>query len=197
MFADRYFISVKTLLEVILAMDKKKFKYYPLWNVDKLEDFLSASEENGWRLSCIKFSCIFYFTECKSKDADYVITYDMAKDNRPGMYEYEQELLSKYSAQRIPSKSTGYCVFRITGQNRDFKDLKDYRKNYLQHVIFQYMLISLIFLITGLFVLIASIYQNLSGCGLMIIFSYFFFTLALFIYRTYGYIKQRKICNVN
>lgn len=178
-------------------MDKKKFKYYPLWNVEKLEDFLSVSEENGWKLSCIKFSCIFYFTECKSKAADYVITYNMAKDNRPGMYEYERELLSKYSAQRIPAKGVGYSVFRITGQNRDFKDLKNYRKTYFKHVMFQYMLISSIFLITGWFVLIASIYQNLSGCGLMIIFSYFFFTLALFIYRTYGYIKQRKICNMN
>lgn len=182
---------------MVWVINMKTFKYYPLWKFHELEDFLSASELEGRKLNCIKFSCVFYFTECKSKDVDYVITYDMAKDNRPGMYKYEQELLSKYSAQRIPSKSTGYCVFRITGQNRDFKDLKNYRKKYFQHVMFQYMLISLIFLITGLLLLIASIYQNLSGGGLMIIFSYFFFTLALFIYTTYGYFKQRKVCDMD
>lgn len=181
---------------MVWVINMKMFKYYSLWKINELEDFLSASELEGWKLSGIKFPCIFYFTECESKAADYVITYNMAKDNRPDMYEYEQELLSKYSAQRIPAKGAGYSVFRITGQNRDFKDLKNYRKKYFQHVMFQYMLISLIFLITGLLLLIASIYQNLSG-GLMIIFSYFFFTLALFIYTTYGYFKQRKVCDMD
>lgn len=121
----------------------------------------------------------------------------MAKDNRPDMYKYEQELLSEYSAQRIPSKSTGYCVFRITGPNRDFEDLKNYRKNYFKHIMFQYMLISLFFLITGLFLLIVSIYQNLSGWGLTAVCAYLLFTLALFTYRVYGYIRQRKLCREN
>jgi len=173
----------------------KKLKYYPLWRINELEDFLSKSELEGWRLSCIKFSFIFYFVKCKSKDSDYVITYNMAKDRTPCMYQYERELLSNYCANKIDSKATGYSVFRVTGKNRDFNDLKHYRNEYFKHVIFQYMLISLIFLITGLFLLIASIYQNLSEYGLITIFSYFFFTLDLFIYRIYGYIKQVKVCN--
>lgn len=173
----------------------KKFKYYPLWKVHELENFLSSSELQGRRLTCIKFSCIFYFVECKPKDSSYVITYDMPKDNTPCMYQYEQKLLSDYCANKIDTKATGYSVFRITGENRNFEDLKDYRKKYLKHVMFQYMVISLIFLITGLLMLAASIYQNLSGYGSMATFIYFLFTLALFVYRVNGYIKQIKVCN--
>ena len=177
-------------------MKMRKFKYYPLWKVNELEDFLSKSELEGMRLTCIKFSYIFYFVKCKSKNSSYVITYDIAKDHVADMYQYEQELLSDYCANRITTKATGYSVFRITGKNRDFKDLKRYRREYFRHIMFQYMLISLIFLITGLMLVIASIYQHLSGYGLIITFSYFFFTLALFIYRIYGYIKQIRVCKM-
>lgn len=51
----------------------KKFKYYPLWKINDLEEFLSKSELEGWRLSGIKYSCIFYFVKCKSKNSDYVL----------------------------------------------------------------------------------------------------------------------------
>lgn len=173
----------------------RMFKYYPLWKINELEDFLSKSETEGWRLSGIKFSCFFYFDKSKSKDTDYVITYNMAKDSTPCMYQYEQQLLSDYCANRIPTKATGYSVFRITGKKRDFNDLKNYRNEYLKHVLFQYMLISMIFLITGLILMIASIYQNLSLYVLITALIYLLFTLALFVYRIYGYVKQMKICN--
>lgn len=172
----------------------KKFKYYPLWKINDLEKFLSKSELEGWRLSYIKYSCIFYFVKCKSKNSDYVVTYNMANDNTAGMYKYEQELMEDYCADKIASKATGYSVFRITGQNRDFKDLKQYRNKYLKHVMFQYMLISLIFLITGLMLMIASIHHSLPVYGQVAAGSYLFLTLALFIYKIYGYVKQSKLC---
>lgn len=170
------------------------FKYYPLWKINELEDFLSRSETEGWRLSGIKYSYFFYFDKCKSKNTDYVITYNMAKDRTPCMYQFEQQLLSDYCANKIATKSTGYSVFRITGQKRDFNDLKNYRNEYLKHVLFQYMLISLIFLITGLILIIASILQNSSVYVLITTFIYLLFTLAVFIYRVYGYIMHSKIC---
>lgn len=173
----------------------RMFKYYPLWKINELEDFLSKSELEGWRLSNIEFSYLFYFEKCKAKDAEYVVTYNMAKDRTPCMYEYEQQLLSDYCANRIATKATGYSVFRITGKKRDFNDLKNYRNEYLKHVLFQYMLISMIFLITGLILMIASIYQNSSTYVLITALVYFLFTLALFVYRIYGYVKQMKICN--
>lgn len=109
--------------------------------INELEDFLSNAELDGWRLSSIKFSCLFYFQKCKVKDTEYVVTYNMAKDRTPCMYEYEQQLLSDYCDNRIATKATGYSVFRITGKKRDFNDLKNYRNEYLKHVLFQYMLI--------------------------------------------------------
>lgn len=175
----------------------RSFKYYPLWKINELEDFLSKSELDGWRLSSIKFSCLFYFQKCKVKDTEYVVTYNMAKDRTPCMYEYEQQLLSDYCANRIATKATGYSVFRVTGPKRDFNDLKNYRNEYLKHVLFQYMLISMIFLITGLILMIASIHQKSSEYVLITTFIYLLFTLTAFIYRIFGYVKQVKVCNTD
>lgn len=173
------------------------FKYCPLWKIDKLEDFLSKSELNGWRLSGIKFSYFFYFDKCKSKDTEYIITYNMAKDCTPCMYQYEQQLLTDYCANRINTKATGYSVFRITGTKRDFNDLKNYRNKYIKHVLFQYMLISMFFLITALIFMIAAIYQRSSEYILITTLIYFLLTLTVFIYRIIGYVKQIKVCNTN
>ncbi len=172
----------------------RMFKYYPLWKINELEDFLSKSELDGWRLSSIKFSCLFYFQKCKVKDTEYVVTYNMAKDRTPCMYEYEQQLLSDYCANRIATKATGYSVYRVTGEKRDFNDLKNYRNEYLKHVLFQYMLISMIFPITGLILMIASIYQNSSVYVFVGTSLYFVLTLAVFIFRIYGYMKQIIVC---
>lgn len=173
------------------------FKYYPLWKINELEDFLSKLEIDGWRLSCIKFSYFFYFDKCKSKDTEYIITYNMAKDRTPCMYQYEQQLLSDYCANRIATKATGYSVFRITGSKRDFYDLKNYRNKYLKHVLFQYILISMFFLITGLILMIASIYQNSSEYVIITTFIYLLLTLTVFIYRIIGYVKQIRVCNTD
>lgn len=170
----------------------KKFKIYPLWKADELENFLKQQERDGWRLSSINCSCIFDFAPCKPKDADYIVTYDMAKDTAAGMYQCKRDLLSEYSANEIPSKKTGYSVFRVTGKNRDFADLKTYRKSYFKHVLFQYLLIYGLFPLIGLFMLLASILQK--SLVDMRIFSVVFvlILLALFLYRVYGYIYHLK-----
>ena len=173
----------------------KKFGLYPLWRVDEFESFLNKQELEGWRLNSIKYSCIFDFTLCKSKCSDYIVTYNMAKDRTPCMYQYELELLSLYSANKVPSKATGYSVFRVTGKNRDFSSLKSYRKKYFKHVLFQYLLISTFFLFLGLLMLLASILQKVSGIALALTICYVLLSLAIFLYRTHGYISYIKTCN--
>lgn len=85
----------------------KKFKIYPLWKADELENFLKQQELDGWRLNSINCSCIFNFAPCNPKDTDYIVTYNMTYDLTECMYQYERCLLSEYSANEIPSKKPG------------------------------------------------------------------------------------------
>lgn len=170
----------------------KKIIYYPLWKIEKLEKKLNDLEVAGWRLKSVQYSLVFNFEKSKSKCANYIITYNLAKDNTPSMFEYERILLSKYSANKIFSKGTGYNFFRITGEKREFESLKNYRNNYIKHVLFHYTLISLFFLITAIFLIIASIFQKQSQCTLITIYIYTFITFIVFLYRIYGYIIQLK-----
>ncbi|MEG1719432.1 MAG: hypothetical protein RR306_03810 [Clostridia bacterium] len=128
----------------------KKILFYPLWKAEELENRLHNFELNGWRLKGVTYSYVFDFVKSSAKNSNYIITYDMAKDNSPCMYEYEQKLLTDYSANMIQTKFTGFDIFRVTGDKRAFDDLKNYRRNYFKHVLFQYMLISAIFFITGI-----------------------------------------------
>lgn len=175
-------------------IDMKKIMYYPLWRIDELEECLHELELFGLRLSDVKFSCVFYFVKSNPKDSDYVITYNMPKDRTPCMYEYEQKLLSEHFANKIPTENTGYDVFRITGENRDFQDIKDYRKSYFKHVLFQQLLIAVIFLFTGLFMLFAALFQKAALVIIALICIYTFLSLIVLLYRMYGYIIQSHKC---
>lgn len=174
--------------------------FFPLWKIEKLENKLNEMEEQGYRLDCIKYSYWFYFKKATPKSTDYILTYNMPRDNQPGMYIYERKLLSEHSASVI--KSSKYNVFRITGENRDFNDLIGYRSEYFQHVYFQFMLASLLPALILAVPLILSIHFN----GAIVtndmdafakgefVFSMIFEVVLLFfaVYYFYGYIQQKK-----
>lgn len=170
----------------------KKIMYYPLWEIDKLEKNLNRFELDGWRLNGVRFSCIFEFSKGQPKNTDYIVTYNMPKDGTQCMYQYEQELLSNHKAIKIQSKHTGYSIFRITGKNRNFDFLRIYRKKYFKHVLFQYMLISLFFLIINTSICFTAFIQN--DCLVVkIIFGICtFIMLIVFLYFLFGYIKQTR-----
>lgn len=180
----------------------KKFMFFPLWKINKLENKLNEMEKQGYRLDYIKYAYWFYFKESKSKNSDYIITYTMPKDNHSGMYEYGYELLSEYSANEIKSTQTIYNVYRITGENRDFKDLIAYRDKYFQRVYFQYMIISLFFLLISIVPMILSlifdgaiITDDVNSFALdefVFLMIMGVVSLLFAIYYFYGYIQQKK-----
>ena len=171
-------------------IEMKKTLFYPLWKADELENRLHSFELEGWRLKSITYSCVFNFVKSKPKNSDYIITYDMAKDRTQCMYEYEQMLLTDHSANKIQTKFTAFDVFRVTGKNREYNDLKNYRRSYFKHVLFQHMLISAIFLIIGICLIFAAILQQASGSVILLTCIYIFISALNFSYRMYGYIKQ-------
>ena len=168
----------------------KKIIYFPLWNIETIEKQLHDYELNGWRLNNVQYSYIFDFVKSKPKSTNYIITYSMAKDYTTGMYEYDRMLLNDYHANKIPNRFTCYNFYRITEQNRDLSDLKKYRRKYFKHTLFQYLLISLFFLIVGLFMLIVAKKQQITNLQFVLIVIYTIVSALFFVYRIYGYIKQ-------
>lgn len=164
--------------------------FYPLWKTDELENRLRNFELNGWRLKSITCSYIFDFVKSKPKNSCYILTYNMANDNTLCMYDYEQVLLTDYSANKIETEFTGFNVFRVTVDKPDFGDLKNFRKGYFKHVLFQYMLISAIFLIIGIGLLFAAIFQQSSRAVVLLTCMYTLISALYFTYRVYGYINQ-------
>ena len=171
----------------------KKFIFFPIWKIDKLENKLNEMEKQGYRLDYIKYSYWFYFKKTNPQNSNYIITYDMAKDNRPGMYEYRHQLLSEYSANKILTKYTKFNIFRVTGQNKNFKKLITYRDKYFQHVYFQYFIASFI-MFSILFPLIIIVLHNLEIISFELVFIIICFIICfiIMIYNLYGYIKQKQ-----
>lgn len=173
----------------------RKIIYFPLWKIDEMEYFLGQMELSGWRLSKVEYSLIFDFVKSSKKNSDYVVTYNMSRDFVPTMYEYEQELLSVYLANKIPANKTLFNVFRVTSDDRNFDCIKKYRNAYVKHVLFQYLLISLIFLFVSSFVFVASLMcKNTIAIISCLSFVCFFLSLLGVIYMAYGFIKQKLKC---
>ncbi len=130
---------------------KAKLLFYTLWNIGRLEEKLQKFENDGFRLNRIVGSYFFEFAESTPKDCKYVITYDLAKDNKKTMYECEQRLLSECSAIRVALKQAGINVFGIVGNNCDLSSLFEYRKAYFRYIFRRNALISLIFVAVNIF----------------------------------------------
>lgn len=171
-----------------------KIFFYPLWEIEKLEKRLREMELCGWRLSCVKYGVVFEFEKSKSKDAEYIVTYNIARDRNEDMYEYELQLLAKHSANRISTKFTIKNFFRITGTNRNFDELVRFRKQYFKRVLFQQMIIASCFLVPALLILLASVLQEHSVLIRVTSGIYASLTLIAFAFRLWGYIIHKRRC---
>lgn len=165
----------------------KIYMFFPIWEIEKIEEKLKKMEQDGKRLKSVMFSYCFYFEEAKPKNATYVITYNMANDNRPDMYSLESLLLSRYPANRIKTTFTGYNIFRVTEKKVEDDELTG-RKKYIKHVMFQYLFIAIFCFIIGVFLLWAS-QTNPSKVFAMLFLGC---SAIAIIYRLYGFIALKK-----
>ena len=170
----------------------KKLFFSPLWKTDKIEKILHDFELSGWRLTNISYSFVYEFVEATPKNAEYIITYNMAKDKTAGMYDYEYLLLSKCSADKIQTKFSGINIYRITTAECDFSELKKYRNGYFKHIMFQYMLISFLFFLSSVFLFWAALFEKATTPFVLSAIIYTSISTIFFVYRIYGYLKVAK-----
>lgn len=125
----------------------KKFFFYPLWKIEKLEEELSHLEQSGWRLDKISPINCFHFIQSAAKDASYFFLYKLIKEN--GMADIEHYLKSRLSANPVrgtPAASILHSVYvyRIVSCE-DLEKPRFYRNIYLQHLVCQKILFGLFF----------------------------------------------------
>lgn len=123
----------------------KKFFFFPLWKVEKIEEELSTMEQNGWHLDRLSaFNC-FHFVASSAKRTSYFFTYKLLREN--GMADIEHFLKSKHGANPVHGTPTAsilhdVSVYRIAAC-ADLEKPRFYRNIYLQHLVCQKILLGL------------------------------------------------------
>lgn len=123
----------------------KKFFFFPLWKIEKIEKELSQLELNGWRLDRLSaFNC-FHFVESSPKHTSYFFTYKLLKEN--GMADIEHFLKSKHGANPVQGAPTASIlhtvyVYRMVS-SADLEKPRFYRNIYLQHLVSEKILLGL------------------------------------------------------
>ena len=118
----------------------------PIWKCDETESELERLENEGWRLEKISGFRKFQFVKASPKTTKYFFTCSFVKES--GMIQTEELLKREYKATKIHGsfieglKTTS--VYRIT-READLKQRKVYRNIYLRHLVWQYVLIALLF----------------------------------------------------
>lgn len=122
----------------------KKFFFFPLWRVEKIEKELSDLEQKGWHLDRISFFNCFHFVESSPRKASYFFTYRMIKEK--GMADTEHFLKSKLGASPVNGSSESLLfsvsVYRIVS-DADLQKPSFYRNIYLQHLVGQKIILGL------------------------------------------------------
>lgn len=153
----------------------RKFIYTPIWKIEKTETVLTDMAKKGYRLTEVKFSSIFYFSQSSLKENRYFFTWD--KD----MTAWESNLLSEHNANAIKTKCCYFSVFEIAEPEEKLYFLKGTRAVQLERSLFLFVMVNLLIFVPALLSLV------FNGAKL-------FFALSLLstVYSVYIYFKQHK-----
>ena len=123
----------------------KRF-FAPIWRCDEIESELERLGNEGWRLEKISGFRKFQFVKAAPKTIKYFCTCSFVKEC--GMIQTELLLKREHKATEIHGhfieglKTTS--IYRIT-READLLQRKVYRNIYLRHLVWQYILIGLLF----------------------------------------------------
>lgn len=168
-----------------------KFYFYPTWQCERLEKYLSRMEDHGYRLISIYFQYFLLFSRCEPKHARYFCTFTCLKEVSMNGIEYE--LRSRCHANPIPTHASPCMnLHRITDMQVDLSAFKEARRWGFFRVIFERFFFKSI-LITGLALLAMKMENHI------ILWLILFVGIFIFMYYIIGvislYCKSKKyIC---
>jgi len=173
----------------------KRFIFFPLWKIEKLEKTLEEMERQGYRTTYVKYSYWFYFKESMSKETSYFLSYTSPRGQSMSSCDYA--ILSEHKGHPVNHKSCYYELFRTTESKGELDLLYGIRADFIKHILSQKIFISLFMLLIISALGFARIMANkgvVTGNLAEIIYLSLFFAVCLFfsVYYIYGYIKQCK-----
>ncbi len=177
----------------------KKRYLYPIWKLDIIEEQLRKMEQNGYRLDKVTPFRTFHFVSSKPKDVQYFSVCSIIREFA-STYSTEQSLLEN-GATKIKGSLFGFTcstdIYRIT-KSTEMKEKHEYRNIYLQRVVLQRFIISIIIaLLTLLCTVLQCISLGIEGLlenafSFVLVCSIFTISFLYALHNLYGFIFLRK-----
>ena len=109
-------------------MIRKLILYLP-FNFNKIEKYLQAMDQAGYRLTQIKLLFWFYFVPAKDKHSKYYFTYSMPRER--GMVDYDISLKRQNAEEIKTSLFYGATLYRICDLETPLEEMISFRSSYL------------------------------------------------------------------
>lgn len=170
----------------------KKIIWFPIWKIDELEKRLSEYEENGYRVSEVKYSYFYSFKEVVPQKIDYYVSYTaLIKMNTRDTSMLECDRYVK--GGKIPTKHCTYSLRRTREDEKKMDFIRGARMDYIKSVLMQKMLLWFAFFI--MFFLFMFLDMNkMTDSRFAFYILCLSITLFYFCFYLLGFIKQIKKC---
>ena len=182
-------IVFQTSIWVIIM---RKFIYFSLWEIEKLERQLEQMEKKGYRITDIKYSYWFELKKSQAKEMNYFLSYKSFRG--PSMINCDYALESEHSAHKINGKLSYYTMYRVKGDKNKLSLLYDVRMDYIKRILLEKMITSLCLLLIFLFLLFNTMATPTELISQLILLSFVVVCTIFAAYYFYGYCKQRNKC---
>ncbi|MCQ2740964.1 MAG: hypothetical protein MJ210_02470 [Alphaproteobacteria bacterium] len=177
-------------------MQKIKFIFFPIWNVEKIEKELYKEEENGCLIRSVKFNYWFSFSEKKNSNStsNYFLTYKSFRGESMGTTDYA--LSSSHSANEVKTDNCYYSLYRTKSNEEELRFIRECRTDYLKVILRNRIFITLFFLFCFSGNLVLSFFSDeLRAYSLILSVPAVISALILAIW-IYGYKVQKRKCKI-
>jgi len=170
----------------------KKFVFFPLWKIEKVERYLESMEQNGYRLEKVRYSHYFYFKKSEPKQMSYFISYNSFRGKSMGSCDYF--LLSNHGALPIQTHMCYYTLYSTKKRKEDLLLLRGARMDYIKSKLLEKALTALFVAMLILAPCLAAIITQTSYKEICLFSPLLGFCVYLAVYYLYGYFKQKSKC---
>lgn len=168
----------------------KKFMFFPLWNIEKLEIKLNEMEHQGYRLDYIKYDYWFHFKNANPKKANYFLSYRNYKSGE--LIGLDNSLLSEHKAQLIKETACFYKMFRMLEPKENLKLLYGVRADFVKEQCLKNFIAIISLSLFWAFLFAIELLQPATKAELIVSFIIGLTLMFFSIYYLYGYFVQKQ-----
>lgn len=153
-----------------------------------IEKALKEMEQQGKRVTNVKYSYYFTFKESSPKEMNYFLSYKSFRGQSMGLCDYALE--SKHKANAIDTKQCYYALYRTKEEKDKLSLLYEVRMDYIKKVLLEKALTALFVSLIFLFVLFFAINTHAEYKSIILLALFGVTSICYVIYYFYGFFKQ-------